>query len=83
MDRHERPTQPPGLPELEHDVRRLDLAARIACSSLLEAIRRHPDTSEAFERWERAKERHAAAQARLDVLKAARADKRRREADHG
>lgn len=70
-DPSDHPTQPPGLDELRHDVRRLDLAVRNACSALLTAIQSHPDTLAAYQAWERARERHGAAQARLDVFEEA------------
>lgn len=68
-------TQPPGLDELRHDVRRLDLAVRSACRGLMEAIEAHPETRAAYQRWERAKQRHAEAEARLDVVEMARRDR--------
>lgn len=76
MASDERPTVPPGLDELRHDVRRLDLAERSAYGALLDAIQAHPPTRDAFEKWQRVRERHQAAAARLDVLEAARRARR-------
>lgn len=73
----ERPTVPPGLDELRHDARRLDLAERRACAEFLEAVQRHPETRAAYERWQRARERHTEAAARLDVLEAHRQARKR------
>lgn len=69
--------QTSALEALRADARRLDLAERDAHAVLLRAIHEHPPTREAYERWQRARERHQAAAARLDVFEAAsRARKR-------
>lgn len=70
-------TLPPGIDELKHDVRRLDLAERHACQTLLQSIQSHPDTLQAYQAWEKARERYTAAQARLDVVQTAAQARRR------
>lgn len=61
-----------GIPELEHEVVRLDWAEREAYGSLLRAIEGYPPTREAFVRWQDLRERRLVARARLDVLEMAR-----------
>ena len=66
-----------GIAELEHDVVRLDWAERDAYGRLLAAIQEHDSTREAYARWRSVRERRLVAEARLDVLQAARRASRR------
>ena len=66
-----------GIAELEHDVVRLDWAERDAYGRLLAAIQEHDSTREAYARWQSVRERRLVAEARLDVLQAARRASRR------
>lgn len=57
------------------DARRLDLAERDAAAAFLDAVQACPPAREAHARWMTARARFNAAQARLDALLAARADR--------
>lgn len=62
MSVDDRPTVPPGLAELRHDLVRLRWAEKSAYGTLLEKIRSHPEVSQAFERWVQAHERRVEAE---------------------
>lgn len=47
-----RPTMPPALPELRHDLTRIEWEERRAARELTDAIAECPPAREALQRWE-------------------------------
>lgn len=70
----ERPTNPPGLAELEHDAVRLE---RHAYQAMIKLVEEYPPTRDALHRWLRVREERLTTQVRLDVLLAAKAARER------
>ncbi len=65
-----RPTMPPALPELRHDLPRIEWEERRAARELTDAIDGCPEAREALRRWESVRERRMVVEARIAELEA-------------
>lgn len=61
-------TIPPALPELRHDLTRIEWEERRAARALSDAIDGCPEAREALRRWESVRERRLVVEARIAEL---------------
>lgn len=64
------PTMPPALPELRHDLTRIEWQERRAARALADAIDGCPEALEALRRWDAIRERRMVVEARIAELEA-------------
>lgn len=63
-------TIPPALPELRHDLTRIEWEERRAARALSDAIEGCPEAREAFRRWDAIRERRMVVEARIAKMEA-------------
>jgi len=64
------PTMPPALPELRHDLTRIEWEERRAARALSDAIEGCPEAREAFRRWDAIRERRLVVEEQIAKMEA-------------